>query len=72
VLYITTSFLLNVKGSMRKSGISPAGFMSAILAKFITRATLEDDDEGAINLDWGRMGLAATGFLRAAPGVSTM
>lgn len=57
---------------MRKSGISPAGFMSAILAKFSTRAALEDDDEGAINLDWGRMGLAATGFLRTAPGVSTM
>lgn len=71
VMNLTSNFLGSVKGSMRKNGTSPAAFISALLGTFGNRAVAADD-EAVLEVDWGKLGLAVSGFLREAPGVCTM
>lgn len=71
VMNLTSSFLGSVKASNRKTGTSPATFVGAILATFGNRTANADDDAPA-EIDWGKLGLAAIGFLGEAPGVCSM
>jgi len=71
VMNLTNSFLGSVKASNRKTGTSPAAYVGAILATFGKR-TASTDDEAPVEIDWGKLGLAAIGFFREAPGVATM
>lgn len=71
VMNLTSSFLGSVKASNRKLGTSPAVFVGAIIATFGNR-TANADDETPVEIDWGKLGLAAIGFLGEAPGVCTM
>lgn len=70
VLDITSSFLSSVKGSLHKTGVSPAAFVGALLANFGVKAA--GDNEEAATVEWGRLGLQAIGIVREAPGMSTM
>lgn len=69
VMNLTSKLLGSVKGCMRRSGTSPAAFVTAILAAFGNRTPADGD---AVEVDWGKLGLSATGIIREAPGVGTM
>lgn len=71
VMNLTNSFLGSVKAVNRKTGTSPAAFVGAILTTFGNR-TAGSDAEAPVYIDWGKLGLAAVGFLGEAPGVCTM
>jgi hypothetical protein len=69
VMNLAGKLLGSVKGCMRRSGTSPAAFVTAILATFGNRAAADGE---VVEVDWGKLGLEATSFMREAPGVSTM
>ena len=69
VMNLSHKLLGSVKGCLLKTGTSPRAFVTAIIAAFGKQIAAESED---VEVDWGRIGLAATGFLREVPGVCTM
>ncbi len=70
VLDIASTVFESVKGATRKSGVSPAGFVGAIIEKFGIR--MPDDDNDLTTINWGLLGLQACGIICEVPGLHTM
>ncbi|KAH8957634.1 hypothetical protein BDL97_07G103200 [Sphagnum fallax] len=70
VLDIASTVFESVKGATRKSGVSPAGFVGAIIENFGIR--MPDDDNDLATINWGLLGLQACGIICEVPGLHTM
>ncbi|KAH9557939.1 hypothetical protein CY35_07G111600 [Sphagnum magellanicum] len=70
VLDIASTVFESVKGATRKSGVSPAGFVGAIIENFGIR--MPDDDNDLTTINWGLLGLQACGIICEVPGLHTM
>jgi len=75
VLDVTKFFVDSVKDARRKTGTSPGTFVEHIIRRFSRRATSHGRDRDAnapAVIDWGRLGVAACGLFKVAPGLGTM
>lgn len=76
VLDVTRFFVDSVRDARRKTGVTAGLFVTHIISRFSVRKNRgrdrDRDDNAPADIDWGRLGVAASGIFKVAPGLGTM